>query len=237
MSLEKRRGALIVVEGLDRAGKSTQHAEICTILEREGYRVLRMRFPGVTSCLSILRQKLNIYRLQDRSTAVGKSIDAYLCGTSQAEDHAIHLLFSANRWEAAESISKAIEDGIMVVIDRYYYSGIVYSAAKQNSTLSLHWARQMEIGLPRPDLCIFLDITAEKAAERGGYGNERYEKREMQAVVRRLFLDLFKHGDEGEDVRKIDAGRAVDEVSAEIRQHILGLLQSDGLMKSVRLVR
>jgi thymidylate kinase len=37
----------------------------------------------------------------DRTTTIGKMIDAYLKGDQEAEDHVIHLLFSANRWEAA----------------------------------------------------------------------------------------------------------------------------------------
>lgn len=41
-----RRGALIVLEGLDRAGKSTQHDLLCSKLESEGHKVKRMRFPG-----------------------------------------------------------------------------------------------------------------------------------------------------------------------------------------------
>lgn len=37
----------------------------------------------------------------DRTTAIGQMIDAYLRSTSELDDHAIHLLFSANRWELA----------------------------------------------------------------------------------------------------------------------------------------
>lgn len=40
------RGALIVLEGLDRAGKSTQHSRLCHNLEGRGHPVKRMRFPG-----------------------------------------------------------------------------------------------------------------------------------------------------------------------------------------------
>lgn len=43
---DARRGALLVIEGLDRAGKSTQHARLCRNLESQGHRVKRMRFPG-----------------------------------------------------------------------------------------------------------------------------------------------------------------------------------------------
>ena len=43
---QSSRGALIVIEGLDRAGKSTQHARLCQNLESQSHRVKRMRFPG-----------------------------------------------------------------------------------------------------------------------------------------------------------------------------------------------
>ena len=104
-----------------------------------------------------------------------------------------------------------------VIIDRYYYSGCVYSAAKQNPSMTLEWCRKPEVGLPRPDLCLFLDISAEDAAKRGGYGTEKYEKKEMQDGVRSLFEELMRKK-EGEDFVRIDAGKSQDEVAAEVRQ-------------------
>ena len=130
---------------------------------------------------------------------MGQLIDSYLRGTTDKEDHVIHLLFSANRWEAACSIRQAIESGTTVVIDRYYYSGIVYSAAKGKPSLSMLWARQPDIGLPRPDAVVFLDISPEKAQERGGFGEEKYETKEMQRRVRALFSELLTNGEEKED--------------------------------------
>ena len=152
----------------------------------------------------------------------------------QTEDHVIHLLFSANRWEAAASIHEAVSQGISVVIDRYYYSGIVYSAAKGNPALTLEWAKLPDIGLPRPDLCLFLDITPENAAARGGFGEERYEKREMQMRVRTLFQDLFSRTPEKEDVIVIDASRPLADVEADLWRRVDGLFQSDQLQKPLR---
>ena len=103
-----------------------------------------------------------------------------------------------------------------MIIDRYYYSGCVYSAAKQNPSLSLEWCRQPDVGLPRPDLCLFLDIAAEDAAKRGGYGTEKYEKKEMQDRVRELFETLMQR-QEGEDFVRVDAGRRKEEVQKKIR--------------------
>lgn len=93
-----------------------------------------------------------------------------------------------------------------IICDRYYHSGIVYSAAKQNPALPLAWAKAPEVGLPRPDLVLFLDLDERVARERGGWGGEVYEKGEMQRRVRELFWGLSM-GDLG-------AGRARRPASA-----------------------
>ena len=164
---------------------------------------------------------LRIYA--DRTTPIGESIGAYLRGESEQEDHVIHLLFSANRWEAAASIRTAIENGTTVVIDRYYYSGIVYSAAKGRDNLSLRWAREPEVGLPRPDLCLFLDISPEVAARRGGFGNEKYETSVIQKRVRELFYELVQLPD-GEDIEVVDAGRGIEDVERDIMEKVVRLM-------------
>ncbi|KAK4542249.1 hypothetical protein LTR36_006902 [Oleoguttula mirabilis] len=199
--MANRRGKLIVFEGLDRSGKSTQCERLVTHLRHQGQKVEHLRFP-------------------DRTTPIGKMISSYLSGQTQQEDHVIHLLFTANRWEVAKSIEKFVEEGTTVVVDRYYYSGCVYTAAKGVPGLDLEWCRQPEVGLPRPDVCIFLDIAAEEAAKRGGYGAERYEKQEMQNRVRELFAELRRHGDEGDDIVVVDAGRSVEEVDGSIQEAV-----------------
>ncbi|KAI2695478.1 hypothetical protein DTO013E5_6050 [Penicillium roqueforti] len=197
-----RRGALIVVEGLDRAGKSSQCEMLRESLSQQGHVVKYIRFP-------------------DRTTPIGKLIDSYLRGTSHQDDHSIHLLFSANRWEIARSIEEDITNGTTVIVDRYSYSGVVYSAAKANPTLSLDWAWQPEIGLPRPDICLFLSISPEEAAKRGGFGAERYENEAMQTRVRELFRTIFE---KQQDVSIIDAGKSIDEVSREIQSAVAGCI-------------
>ena len=74
------RGALVVLEGLDRSGKTSQSCELLSHLQSVGFSTELWRFP-------------------DRNTAVGKMISAYLSNQSHLDDHTIHLLFSANRWE------------------------------------------------------------------------------------------------------------------------------------------
>ena len=80
-------------------------------------------------------------RFPDRSSIIGQMIDGYLKSDVEMEDHVIHLLFSANRWEAANRIKSLLEEGTTIVCDRYFHSGMVYSAAKGNLSLSLEWAR------------------------------------------------------------------------------------------------
>ncbi|KAK0185074.1 thymidylate kinase-domain-containing protein, partial [Armillaria mellea] len=186
------RGAFIVIEGLDRSGKTTQTADLREKLAASGNAVKLHKFP-------------------DRTTSIGKMIDSYLQSKSELDDHAIHLLFSANRWELASTIEGLLESGTTVLCDRYAFSGIAFSASKG---LPYEWCRSPDIGLPAPDLVLFLDITPEKARERGGYGNERYEKEEMQRRVREQYKRI-----ESENVvhwATIDAGREREQVAADI---------------------
>ncbi|KAK0497470.1 thymidylate kinase-domain-containing protein [Armillaria luteobubalina] len=194
------RGAFIVIEGLDRSGKTTQTADLREKLVASGSAVKLHKFP-------------------DRTTSIGKMIDSYLQSKSELDDHAIHLLFSANRWELAFTIEDLLESGTTVLCDRYAFSGIAFSASKG---LPYEWCRSPDIGLPAPDLVLFLDITPEKARERGGYGNERYEEEEMQRRVREQYKRI-----ESENVVQwttIDAGREREEVAADIWAHVKPLV-------------
>jgi len=92
---------------------------------------------------------------------------------------------------------------------------MIYSAAKNNPFLSLEWARTCDVGLPAPDIVIFLDLELEEAQKRGGFGNEKYEKREMQLRVRELFLGL-KNNIDGRNMKVIDAGATVDVVGEKV---------------------
>ncbi|KAJ5280300.1 hypothetical protein N7478_005672 [Penicillium angulare] len=225
-SASTRRGALIVVEGLDRAGKSSQCEMLRDYLSKGGNAVKYIRFPGSYQVTQYVYHWSNI--CSDRTTPIGQLIDSYLRGSANQDDHSIHLLFSANRWELAKSIEQDIASGTTVIVDRYSYSGAVYSAAKGNPTLSLDWAWLPEIGLPRPDICLFLSIPAEEAAKRGGYGAERYENETMQTRVRELFRSLF---DRQEDIKVIDAGKSLEAVSVDIQSVVancIGRLDATG---------
>lgn len=226
------RGTLIAIEGLDRAGKSTQCGLLLERLQREGRKARLQKFPGMWMPFpSHHKQKASIdpFLLQndiipltvkstDRTTAIGKMIDSYLKSTSQLEDHSIHLLFSANRWELAQTILADINNGITIIVDRYVYSGVVFSAAKG---LDYEYCRTPDTGLPRPDTIIFLDLSAADAAKRGGFGEERYEVPKVQRRVRELFGFMMEDKRDEGDWKVVDAGKSIEEVQEEI----LGLVR------------
>lgn len=135
----------------------------------------------------------------------------------------------------ASQIREDISNGITVIVDRYSYSGAVYSAAKDREDLSLDWAWQPERGLPRPDIWFFLNISPEDAKNRGGYGLERYENAKLQARVGQLFMSLV--GIEGnEEMRIVDAGGPKEAVAENILTAVidcLSRLDSMGPLRSL----
>ncbi|KAK7472404.1 hypothetical protein VKT23_000518 [Stygiomarasmius scandens] len=220
------RGAFIVIEGLERSGKTTQTTTLCEQIEKAGQPVKLLQFP-------------------DRTTAIGKMIDAHLRSQSELDGRAFHLLFSANLWELVQvivsftatliysrlsfiihlssQIEKSLQEGTTVVCDRYAFSGIAFSVS---TGLSYEWCRAPNISLPSPDLVLFLDISPEKAKERGVYREEKHEE-EMQKRVRQVFKrieDEMSVASEGVKWVVVDAGRDQETVSKDIWSNVESFL-------------
>ena len=122
-----RRGVFILLEGIDRTGKTTQCKRLANHLKEDlGMKVEEMRFPA-------------------RNTSIGGMINDYLGNKQDLDDHVIHLLFSANRWEQAKKIRETLSSGTSIVMDRYAFSGVAYSASKG---LKLDWCKGPDRGLP-----------------------------------------------------------------------------------------
>ncbi|XP_030647522.1 thymidylate kinase isoform X1 [Chanos chanos] len=189
-----RRGALIVLEGVDRAGKTTQCKRLVQALRDSGKEAEMMRFP-------------------DRTTMIGQLISSYLEKKSNLEDHTVHLLFSANRWEQVPLMKKKLEQGISLVVDRYAFSGVAFTSAKPG--FSLEWCQNPDVGLPKPDLVMFLQVNPAEVAGRGGFGDERYETSVFQRAVQQKFEQLIK--DPSVNWKVIDAARSIEDVHTEIK--------------------
>ena len=93
------RGLFIVIEGTDKSGKTTQVRRLADSLKKAS--------------------PVEIISFPDRDTPIGKLLDGYLKGKVDLDDHAVHLLFSANRWQMDSTIKYLLESGITVIADRY----------------------------------------------------------------------------------------------------------------------
>jgi len=187
-----KRGAFIVLEGIDRCGKTTQCEKIVEALNNEGTKVKLISFPV-------------------RDTLTGKIINDYLKNKCEINDHTIHLLFTANRWEQELNICKLINNGITIIADRYSLSGIVYSAVKSN--MDVKWCIESERGLPKPDAIIYLSLPIEIINERQSFGVERYETVNNQIKVDKMFKQLFDS-----TCIEVDANKSIEELHLDIKQ-------------------
>jgi dTMP kinase len=135
---------LIVIEGSDKAGKSTQTQMLSDQLRKDGFSIATMAFP-------------------DYSTNVGKEIKAFLHGEKQYPIEVRHMLLSANRWEKKAEIEKMLEENDAVILNRYYQSNLVYGVA---SGLRLEWLQSLDTGLPKEDVVVVLDVIPEVSIKR-----------------------------------------------------------------------
>ena len=109
-------------------------------------------------------------------------------------------------------MEEKLRAGVTLVVDRYSYSGVAFTAAKQKPGLDLEWCKAPEKGLPRPDTLLYLNLPIDEAMKRGGFGEERYETLELQKAVRANF-DAMR-----EDWwNVIDASQSMDVVQEEAR--------------------
>ena len=198
------RGAFILFEGGDRCGKSTQTERILNHLNENGLKSEGIRFP-------------------DRKSTIGQMINSYLASTTDMDDRTIHLLFSANRWEAAKGIDTKLAEGTTLICDRYAYSGVAFTSAKG---YDLEWCKCPDKGLPRPDAIVYLDMPVEEAAKRGAFGEERYEKIDFQNSVREKYHALRSADADSLPWYTIDAAQSLDEVETQVREIVLRVVES-----------
>jgi len=171
--IKGKRGLFIVFEGLDRSGKSTQ------------VKLLKKYFdPDVDE--NVVR-KARIMRFPDRSTEVGKEIDNFLSGKVQYTAEKIHELFARNRWELRDRIIEDLKKGTHIIVDRYAFSGVAYSSAKG---LDFEWCKSHDKGLPKPDIVFFVNLSEDQIVKRAGFGEEVYEKKEFQQIVKEKYQKL-----------------------------------------------
>lgn len=174
-------GKFIVFEGGEKSGKSTQIELLQKYLESKNFQVVLTREPG--SKLSTITQSIREIILNNKNTNL----------TARAE----LLLFLADRSQhVAEIIKPALEQGKIVLCDRFDGSTFAYQGAARHLDLGEikpmnTWAKY---GL-EPDLVVYLDITPEQAAARArGEKHDRLdaENTDFHEAVRAGYLEQAK---------------------------------------------
>lgn len=151
-------GKLIVFEGTDGSGKSTQFARLCKRMEEEGRPFQRLIFPQYDKPSSAL---LRMY-LGGEFGSRPEDVNAYAASTFYAVD----------RYASWKQVwGEAYRRGELILADRYTTSNAVHQASKVpqgERAAFFEWLADFEynkLGLPRPDLVLYLDMPTEKAVE------------------------------------------------------------------------
>lgn len=143
--------SLIVLEGLDGAGKSTQINLLQQLFASRGLLYQYLHFP---------RFDAPVY---------GELIARFLRGELGAVDavdpYVVALLYAGDRADAAPMIRRWLDEGKFVILDRYVYSNVAYQCAKIGDAASRErlrdWIVDLEYNyhkIPQPDVSLFLDV-------------------------------------------------------------------------------
>jgi dTMP kinase len=158
------RGRVIVLEGPEGVGKSTQHKLLADHLSRRGHDVVALREPGGTPVGDVIRRLL-----LDPSSEIVPTAEA--------------LLYMASRAQLVESaIAPALARGAVVLLDRFFLATYAYQGAGRGIPAdTLAAVNGMATGGLVPDLTLLLTLPVkeglERAARRGGH--DRMERVEI----------------------------------------------------------
>ena len=160
------KGKLIVFEGIDGSGKSAHYRRVCARLEAEGIDYRHIVFPRYDNDSSAL---IKMYLGGDFGSSPS-DVNAYAASTFYAVDR-----FAAYRTDWGS----AYNSGKFILSDRYTTSNAVHQGAKlSNEELPgfFEWLYDFEyvkLGLPRPDLVIYLDVDVETSLKRMKHRQEK----------------------------------------------------------------
>ena len=185
-------GVLVNLEGIDGCGKSTQSKLLREKLEDEGEKVVVLKEPT--------------------KRPHGQKLWDVLHGKRKATNEEILELFVLDRIQhVEEKIQPALDDGTVILMDRYYYSSMAYQVA---GGIDVEEIRKKHVFAPKPDVVLIFDLPVSIALERvKGHSNaDEFEKEEHLEKVREAYLDL------GNDplVRIVDATGTPEEIFGNV---------------------
>ncbi len=220
-------GKLIVIEGTDGSGKSTQFRLLTDRLESEQVKFQKLVFPQYSEPSSAL---IRMYL----GGEFGKS-------PSDVNAYAASAFYSVDRYASYRKVwGKWYEEGGLVVSDRYTTSNAVHQASKEPENKRedfLNWLYDFEydkLGLPRPDLVIYLDVPTDftekmlRHRESETHTQADIHEQDMQylATCRRMGRAAAEHYG-WTVIRCVRDGamRSTEDIHEEIYRHVAACLE------------
>ncbi len=201
------RGRFISLEGIDGAGKSTQHAWLVDYLRARGHTVVATREPG--------------------GTPLGEKLRALLLAEPMHLETEALLMFAARREHLAQVIEPALARGDWVVCDRFVDASFAY----QGGGRGLSWSKLQElatwtVGTLQPDLTLIFDAPVAIAQQRlraATSSPDRFEQ-EQSAFFERVRAAYLRIAAENpERVRLIDASQTPNDIN-KLLEVIIGTI-------------
>jgi len=185
-----KKGKLIVVEGTDGSGKSVQTNILLEKLSKKGYQVQMTDFPqygksffatmiekylkGEFGWPQELRNHLKTYPLTKvKNTTCDKDNAEYIeSRPDEVNPYLTSILYAGDRWEAKNQMHKWLDEGNIIISNRYVCSNMAHQGAKINNIMEremfFEWIEELEYkvySVPRPDLTIYLHVPIEISQE------------------------------------------------------------------------
>ena len=205
-------GGLVVLEGIEGVGKSTQLQHLRRHLEERGNVVRTLREPGGTPAGDVIRQLL-------------------LDPANQVDERTEALLFMASRAQlVTDVIRPSLARGEFVLLDRFFLSTYAYQiAGRQLPEEAIRSANALATGGLVPDLTLLLDLPRDAALERAARrsAHDRIERsgdafydRVRDAFVRFTAPEWQKGHPEAGPIVLVDAAGDEESVARRVRQEV-----------------
>ena len=188
------RGKIIVIEGTDKAGKTSQSRMLAETLKASGKVCVILDFP-------------------DYTTPIGMEIKAFLEGKRDYLPEVKHLLFSANRWEKKKEIESMLENGTIIVMNRYWQSNLVYGVA---NGMDINWLLRLDKGLPKEDIVLVILVNPSISAKRAEMQDAFESDPQLAAKAYKNYLKFAKQY----RWKVIDGSKSKEQVHQEITKII-----------------
>lgn len=203
-------GIFIAVEGIDGAGKTTQVERLSSALTNIGEVVVRSKEPTDGPHGQRLRDSAHNGRLEP-----AEELETFL---ADRRDHVRNV------------IRPALDQGKVVIVDRYFYSTIAYQGPRTGHTpCELYY----EMGeFPTPDVTYLIDVSPDiglhRISENRGEIPNEFERSEALTQTRALFLDLLECAPE---IRVVNGLPDIDTVYHDIVHDLVAIMQSKRCLK------